>query len=147
MKVRYKLIIGVLAILLTPLIVIGITRLIGMLAFAPLITYFLCIIIFIYIHHLLIVSGIFFRIGLKLRRRFTLSQTFTYVLRSSLLWMFFLPISRILGDLVKWYVTGEYVELSKGDYHSYIATLIFVGVGAGAFFSLAYLSIIRRRLY
>lgn len=146
MKVRYKLIVSVLAILLTPLVVTGITRLVGMSVFAPLITYFLCIIIFIYIHHLLVVSGIFFRIGLKLRRRFILSQTFTYVLRSSLLWMIFLPISRILGDLVKWYVTGEYVELSRGDYHLYIATLMFVGIGAGAFFSLAYLSIIRRKL-
>jgi len=146
LRIRHKLIAGVLAILLTPLIVIEVTRLIGMLVLAPLITYFLCIIVFVYIHHLLIVSGIFFKIGLKLHRRFILSQTFIYVLKSSLLWMVFLPTSRILGDLVKWYVTGEYTELIKGDYHLYIATLIFVGMGAGAFFSLAYLSIIRRRL-
>lgn len=56
--------------------------------------------------------------------------------------MFFLPVARILGDLVKWYVTREYVELAKGDYHLYIMMLMLIGVGAGSFFSIAYLSIL-----
>lgn len=134
------------AIVFSPLISIGLTQLVGITPIAPLITYSICIVSFIYIYHTLVMTGIFFKLGVRWRRKPLLSQTFAYVARSSFLWMLFLPISRIIGDLVKWYVTGEYVELVKGGYHLYIIMLMIVGLGAGAFFSLAYLSIIKGKL-
>ncbi|MEM0454067.1 MAG: hypothetical protein QXO98_05375 [Sulfolobales archaeon] len=145
MNVKIKLILSMMLITLTPLVAIGLAELIGITPLAPLMTYFLSILLFIYIYHILVMTGIFFKLGFRWHRKPLFSETFSYVIRSSLLWMLFLPISRVLGDLVKWVLTGEYVELSKGNYHLYIIMLMVIGIGAGAFFSLAYLSVIKKK--
>lgn len=146
-KIGFRLISCMILIALLPLVVIGLAELTDTIApLAPLITYFLSILLFIYVYHILVVTGLFFKLGFRWRGRPILPETVSYVIRSSLLWMLFLPVSRILGDLVKWYLTGEYVELSKGNYHLYILMLMVIGIGAGAFFSLAYLSVIKKKL-
>jgi len=144
-----KLISGIALIPLAPIIITAITSLLGIEYLAPMITYFTCIVIFIYIYHNLIMSGLLFKLMPPMRgitSRMPTSPLSGYVMRSSILWMIFLPTSRILGDLVKWFITGTYEELIKGNYHLYLMLLMVIGFGAGAFFALSYISVIKREV-
>jgi len=143
LRVRDKLILCIAAVALTPLTSLGVFSVLNAIYFAPLASYFLSITIFIYVHHLLIQSGLFFKIGLPILKHFQASEMFRYFIKSSFLWMAFLPISRLLGDLTMWSITGEYYDIYTVDYLAYIGLLMSIGFGAGMFFSFLYALVAR----
>ncbi len=139
---KSKILLGFSLIFLTPLAVLYLTSLTSMEYVAPITTYFICIVLFIYVYHQLVMSGIIFRIPIPLISR-SPSEAFKFFIRTGVLWLIFLPTSRILGDLVKWFVTGEYVEVVRGGYPLYILQLMVIGFGAGSFLSILYVQILK----
>jgi len=141
---KSKIFIGLSLIPLTPLAVLYLSSLVDAEYVAPLITYFICILLFIYIYHQLVMSGIIFRIPIPLIST-SASEIFKFFMRTGILWLIFLPTSRILGDLVKWFITGEYVEAAGGSYLIYILQLMAIGFGAGSFLSILYVQILKSK--
>ncbi|MEL9998023.1 MAG: hypothetical protein QXH99_05980 [Sulfolobales archaeon] len=146
MNYRSRILLGLSLILLTPLIILYISSIAGIEYVAPIITYFICVVLSIYVYHQLVISGIIFRMPIPLIDR-SPSEAFKFFIRTGILWLIFLPLSRILGDLVKWFVTGEYVEITKGSYPLYILQLMAIGFGAGSFLSILYIQILKSKTY